>query len=92
MKLEDLEDDGEGPEDDEDDSEGSAYDAEDFLEELGELVTRGHVQYARETLQDIYDTVEKTMRVSERQKRAVENIDEGGLRGMRRGMRRGRGY
>jgi len=58
--------------------------AEKFLYELEQLIDEEHVQYARDTLEGIMETVRERMFVTPNQRRAVENIDEGGQRHQRR--------
>jgi len=93
MKLKDLDDDtGQGPDlgdEDETDLDAVVYASEEFLEYLGELIEEDHVQYARETLEGIYETVETRGKVTEAQRQAVVNIDEGGQRGRHGRHRRG---
>lgn len=82
MKLEDLDDD-DGP-----DMEPAAptsdeiREAQEFLQDLEDLVESDRCEYARDTLEGIYETVQRTSRVTPGQRRAVENI-EGGARGRR---------
>ena len=61
--------------------DGAVREAQDFLDEVEALMVMEHVQYARETLDGIYETVTERMRVTDAQREAVENIDEGGQRG-----------
>ena len=55
-----------------------------FLYELECLVDEEHVQYARDTIEGIMETVKKTNQITDGQRRAIKNIDRGGLRGQRR--------
>lgn len=65
-------------------------DAENFLAHVESLVDEEHVQYARDFLVDVMETVRKSGRVTEKQWIAVNNIEEGGQRGSFR--RRGRSW
>ncbi len=49
-----------------------------YIDDLETLIEEDHVQYARETLEGIYETITKTMYVTRGQMRAVGNIDNGG--------------
>ncbi len=80
VKLEDLDPTAAGPALDDPDDPRVLARVQEFLEELESLIDAEHVQYARETLEDIYETVRRTMRMSAAQRRAVGNIDEGGRR------------
>lgn len=80
-KLEDVSDLDQGPDLSDDDA---VRDAQEFLDEVESLIVMDHVQYARETLEGIYETVRERMRVTPAQREAVENIDSGGQRGDRR--------
>ena len=51
-----------------------------YLEDLETLIEESHVQYARETLEGIYESITKTMFITRPQMRAVGNIDDGGQR------------
>jgi hypothetical protein len=51
-----------------------------FAHEIDELLAGGQCDYASRTLEDIKATVEKTQRVSDGQRRAVQNIEAGGNR------------
>lgn len=51
-----------------------------YLDDLEVLIEEGYVQYARDTLEGIHETITKTMYVTQGQMRAVGNIDEGGQR------------
>lgn len=79
MKLQDMGDLDEGPDLSED--EERVRDAQDFLDEVEALMVQEHVQYARDTLDGIYETVTERMKVTQAQRDAVQNIDEGGQRG-----------
>jgi len=59
-------------------------DAENFLAYAESLLDEDHVQYARETIEGIMETVKKRNFVSEAQWKAIENIDAGGQRGQYR--------
>lgn len=59
-------------------------DVENFLAYVEGLIDEEHVQYARDTLEGIMETVKKRNHVSDAQWKAVENIDEGGQRGQYR--------
>lgn len=90
MKLEALTD-APGPEqgeypDDYDDAD--RIEAAEFLEDLEALIETPSVQYARETLEGIYETVTTTGRVTKRQLRSVNNIEAGGDRHDQGGLRR----
>ena len=54
-----------------------------FMQDIDDLLATGQYTWAEETLHDIQLTVEKTQRVSEGQRKAVKNIEDGG-RGARR--------
>lgn len=56
-------------------------DAENFLAHVESFIDEGHVQYARDFLEDVMETVRKSGRVTENQWIAVNNIEEGGQRG-----------
>jgi len=64
-------------------------DAEKFLTHVERLIDEDHVQYARDFLEDVSESVRKSGNVSVAQWRAVQNIDEGGQRGSRYKGRRG---
>jgi hypothetical protein len=81
MKLNDLDNLKDGP--DLSDEE-RVREAQDFLDEVEALMVQEHVQYARDTLDGIFETVSEKMRVTEAQREAIRNIDEGGQRGGRR--------
>jgi hypothetical protein len=51
------------------------------LDEVEALMVMEHVAYALDTLRGIFETVTEQMRVTEAQREAVQNIDEGGQRG-----------
>ena len=81
MKLKDLPPDDDGPDVDDDEVlDAEAYDVEEFLDDLEEMIEFPHVQYARSTLEGIHETVSKTRRVTDSQKKTIDNIDEGGRR------------
>lgn len=48
-----------------------------FLQEIEALLDTGRCAFARDTLEGIHETVERTHRVSDAQRRAVENIEAG---------------
>lgn len=79
MRLEDLSD-TQGPDGGPDIATDDPLEVKAYLEDLETLVDENHVQYARDTLEGIYETIEKNMYVTHAQMRAVGNIDEGGLR------------
>ena len=56
-------------------------DAENFLAHVESLIDEEHVQYARDFLEDVMETVRGNGVVTDGQWRAVNNIDEGGQRG-----------
>lgn len=58
-------------------------DAENFLVFVEDLIDESHVQYARDYLEDVMESVRTCGRVTEKQWTAVNNIDEGGRRGQR---------
>ncbi|MCJ2562839.1 MAG: hypothetical protein LN417_01945 [Candidatus Thermoplasmatota archaeon] len=78
MKLDELDDNAGGP------SGGPDIVTEDpravmeYLEDLETLIEEDHVQYARETLEGIYESIRMKMYVTRGQMRAVGNIDDGG--------------
>jgi hypothetical protein len=49
-----------------------------FILEIDDLLATGEYTWAQQTLEGIQETVEKTERVSEGQRHAVENIAAGG--------------
>jgi hypothetical protein len=79
VKLEDLDAAAAGPVQGEypDDDDDAPLTAAELLEELEDLIERPELQYARDTLEGIYDTVEASGRVSKRQLRTVNNIEAG---------------
>ena len=82
MKLTDLDPAAAGPiqgtyPDDDDDAPVTAA---ELLTELEDLIERPELQYARDTLEGIYESVEASERVTKRQLRAVNNIEAGGER------------
>ena len=58
-------------------------DAENFLAVVEGLIDEDHVQYARDFLQDVMESVRSSGTVTDGQWKAVNNIDEGGQRGKR---------
>jgi hypothetical protein len=46
-----------------------------FVQDIDDLLATGHYTWAEDTLHDIQVTVEKTQRVSEGQRKAVDNIE-----------------
>lgn len=58
-------------------------DAEKFLAVVEGLIDEDHVQYARDFLEDVMDSVRASGTVTDGQWKAVNNIDEGGQRGKR---------
>ena len=58
-------------------------DAEKFLAVVEDLIDENHVQYARDFLEDVMESVRSSGTVTAGQWRAVNNIDEGGQRGRR---------
>ena len=79
MKLTDLDATATGPVqgDYPDDDDDAPLTAAELLEELEDLIERPELQYARETLEGIYESVEASERVTKRQLRAVNNIEAG---------------
>ena len=63
-------------------------DAEEFLADVEQLIDEDHVQYARDFLTEVMETVRRCGRVTEGQRTAVENVDEGGHKGQQRYRRR----
>ena len=59
-----------------------------FLEEIDALTNEARAYFALDTLLGIRDSVEKTRRVTEGQRRAVANIAEAARRPRREGFRR----
>lgn len=57
---------------------------DEFLRDLEELIEEEHVQYGRDTLEGIKKWVEENNHVTDGQRQAVENIDQGGLKRQRR--------
>jgi len=55
-------------------------DAEKFLLHVERLIDQDHVQYAREYLESVMESVRNSGGVSDKQWQAVQNIDDGGLR------------
>lgn len=51
-----------------------------FIHDLEILIEEPYVQYGRDTLEGILETIKKTGRVTEGQMRAIDNIDHGGQR------------
>lgn len=56
-------------------------DAEKFLAHVESIIDEDHVQYARDFLEDVMDSVRTSGGVSDKQWQAVQNIDDGGRRG-----------
>lgn len=54
----------------------SSRDAADFVRLIDEMLESGEFDWAEDTLTGISDTVSKTGRVTEGQRRAVDNIGE----------------
>lgn len=67
-----------------------ATDWYNFLIEIDEMVLGGGYQWAEDTLTDIRATVERTERLTDGQRRAIDNIKQGGER--RTGRRRYEGF
>ena len=82
MKLIDLDPAAAGPVQGEypDDDDDAPVTAAELLTELEDLIERPELQYARDTLEGIYESVEASERVTKRQLRAVNNIEAGGER------------
>lgn len=80
MRLEDLDPAAAGPEGGPDIATDDPRLVMEYLDDLESLINENHVQYARETLEGIYETIQKNTYVTRGQMRAVENIDEGGQR------------
>ncbi len=59
-------------------------DAEKFLAHVERLIDESHVQYARDFLEEVMESVRTCGRVTDGQWTAVNNVDEGGHRGQRR--------
>ncbi len=78
MKLNELDSEAAGPAGGPDIVTDDPRQVMDYLEDLEGLIDADHVQYARETLEGIYASIEKTMYVTRGQMRAVGNIDDGG--------------
>lgn len=62
-------------------------DAENFLAHVEGLIDESHVQYARDFLEEVMDSVRACGRVTKGQWTAVQNVDEGGRRGQHRKRR-----
>ncbi len=84
MKLENLDADAAGPDGGPDIATDDPRLVMDYLTDLESLIDENHVQYARATLEGIYETIQKNMYVTHAQMRAVGNIDDGGQRHERR--------
>ncbi len=56
-------------------------DAEKFLSHVERIIDEDHVQYARDFLEDVMESVRTSGGVSDKQWQAVQNIDDGGRRG-----------
>jgi len=80
VKLEDLDFSNDEPTNEGLQDQTAANEAAVFLADLELLIDEDHVQYARDTLESIYETVSDRGFVTDRQRQAVENIDEGGMR------------
>ncbi len=63
-----------------------------FSVDIQDLLATGRYTWAERTLQDIAVTVEQTQRVTDGQRRAVNNIEEGANRPRRGYGRRYEGY
>jgi hypothetical protein len=63
-----------------------------FQQEIDDLLARGSYTWAEETLTDISETVGRTGQVTEGQRRAVKNIEEGGQKTRRRYRNWGRNW
>lgn len=63
-----------------------------FAREIDDLLATGRVTFAESTLLDIQATVEKYKRVTDGQRRAVRNIEEGANRPKRGYSRRYEGW
>lgn len=64
-----------------------------FVQDIDDLIGGGTVNFAETTLRDIQTTVERTQRVTDGQRRAVENIEAAGQRSRSRfGSRRYEGF
>ena len=55
-------------------------DAEKFLVHVERLIDQDHVQYARDYLESVMESVRNSGGVSDKQWQAVQNIDDGGKR------------
>lgn len=53
-----------------------AGEVENALEDIQDILNTGKARWASETLEGIYETIQKTGRVSEGQRRAIDNIRE----------------
>lgn len=71
----------------------TSSDAEKFLTHVERIIDEDHVQYARDFLEDVMESVRTSGGVSDKQWQAVQNIEDGGERHNRRGSRSfGRGW
>ena len=61
--------------------------AEQLRTRIADLLDTGDYTWARATLEGIAETLETQVVATEGQKRAVDNIEEGGQRGARRSRR-----
>ncbi len=59
----------------------TSSDAEKFLSHVESIIDEDHVQYARDFLEDVMESVRTSGGVSDKQWQAVQNIDDGGRRG-----------
>lgn len=80
MKLAELDAGADGPVGGPDIVTDDPHQVMEYLEDLESLIEARHVQYARKTLEGIYESITKTMYVTRGQMRAVGNIDDGGQR------------
>ncbi len=58
----------------------TSSDAEKFLAHVESIIDEDHVQYARDFLEDVMESVRTSGGVSDKQWQAVQNIDDGGRR------------
>lgn len=63
----------------------TSSDAEKFLAHVESIIDEDHVQYARDFLEDVMESVRTSGGVSDKQWQAVQNIDDGGKRRGNRG-------
>lgn len=68
--------------------EDVARDAAEFLSRIEQLESSGEYGWASTTITGIYETVERTGRVTDGQRRAIDNIEASGQRREARPRRR----